>query len=85
MFIGPSQSNNYTPPINLGINLAKIDFVSAWHLKERSQVLETRSQDIRNTFQMQTVCISIPGQGRGKLWINVSHTVITQISFGKGT
>ena len=37
----------------MGINLDKMDLVSARHLKERSQVLETCSQDIKNTFQMQ--------------------------------
>ena len=40
-------------PLNTGINLAKIDLVSARHLKEISQILETCSQDIRNTFQMR--------------------------------
>ena len=54
VFIGPRQSNDYTCTSIWGLTLLKIDLVSAWHLKEEvTQVLETCSQDIRNTFQMQ--------------------------------
>ena len=53
VFIGPSQSSDYTSPSIWGLTLIKIDLVSARHLKERSQFLETCSQEIRNTFQMQ--------------------------------
>ena len=52
-FIGPCQSNDYTSPSVWGLTLLKIDLVSARHLMEGSQVVETCSQDIRNTFQMQ--------------------------------
>ena len=62
------------------LTLLKIDLVSVWHLKERSQVLETCNQ-LEIPFNAEvTICISIPRQLR----INVSHTVVTKISFGKG-
>ena len=62
-------------PLNLGINLAKIVLVSAWHLKERSQVLETCSQDIRNTFQMQRIKNILTGPFEFVYYLHAIHSV----------
>ena len=62
-------------PLNLGINLAKIVLVSAWYLKERSQVLETCSQDIRNTFQMQRIKNILIGPFEFVYYLHAIHSV----------
>ena len=53
----------------MGINLLKIDLVSARHLKEMSEVLETSSQDIRISFN-----IRIPFKCRGDYMYFYTHT-----------
>ena len=81
VFIGPSQSNDYTWPSIWGLTLLKIDLVSARHLKERSQVLEICSQDIRIPFKCRSDYMYFYTHTRlGKL-----DVVVTKISFGKLT
>ena len=81
MFIGPSQSNDYASPSVWGLTLLKIDLVSAQHLQERSQVLETCSQESRHYKYLLnaevSICISIPGKGRGNLGL-MSVTLLSQ-------
>ena len=76
-------------PPQFGINLAKIDLVSAWHLKERSQVTERKHvvKILEIPFRCRGDYMYFYTHTRsGKLnRIDVSHTIVTKISFGKGT
>ena len=86
MFIGPKPVLSLYIPLNLGINLAKIDLVSARHLRKYHRfwkhvvkILEIPLKCGGDYMYFYTPTRSV------KLRIDVSYTVITKISFGKGT